>query len=341
MKKIVLTLGLLCFGLSLWAQEVETYKEVEAKKGVTKNMDTVAWVYNGNLVLGINEGMLHNWAAGGELASLTFNGVFTGSLIYYHRRSVWANSLDATYGLFYAYSNDFVPRKTDDRIDLTSKYGYRLHKTRDFFFVFLANARTQFSKGYNYDLPEWDTFSTSKFLSPLYITLAPGFEYRKGEMLSLFLSPIASRNIFVSKYYTLMDPAGAYGVKYGKNFRSELGAYCSIRFQKEFSKTFSYKSRIDLYSNYLAQNSYDSTGVLIKADNPGNIDIMWDNLIGIKVYKYFALTFGLTAIYDNDLPYKKTYINESGVEVTKDDPTSGLGWWQMKQMFTIGFNYKF
>jgi len=127
MKKIVLTLGLLCFGLSLWAQEVETYKEVEAKKGVTKNMDTVAWVYNGNLVLGINEGMLHNWAAGGELASLTVNGVFTGRLIYYHRRSVWANSLDATYGLFYAYSNDFVPRKTDDRIDLTSKYGYRLH----------------------------------------------------------------------------------------------------------------------------------------------------------------------------------------------------------------------
>ncbi len=341
MRKILLSLLTLIITSTLFAQELTTYNEVEAKKGATKNLDTVAWVHSGNLVFGINEGILHNWSAGGELASLTLNSVFTGNLTYYHRRSVWSNTLDAAYGLFYAYSNQFIPRKTDDRIDFTSKYGYRMHNTKDFYFVLLANARTQFSKGYNYDVPGWDTFSTSRFLSPLYITLAPGMEYRKGEMLSLFFSPLATRATFVDKYYTQQDPAGAYGVGYDKIFRCELGAYFSTRFQKDFSPNISYKTRLDLYSNYFAKDSYDTSGLLVRKDNPGNIDLMWDNLIGIKVYKYFSLTFGFTAIYDNDLPYKDTYTDDLGVVHGKDDPTTGLGWWQVKQMFTIGFNYKF
>ncbi len=96
-----------------------------------------------------------------------------------------------------------------------------------------------------------------------------------------------------------------------------------------------------MYSNYLAKNVKDELGVVVKKDNPGNIDILWDNFISFKFYKYFSINFGLVAIYDNDVPYNKTYLDANGIEQNKDEPYEGLGWWQIKQVMSVGFNYKF
>ncbi|KAA5532605.1 DUF3078 domain-containing protein [Taibaiella lutea] len=335
MRKALLLSALLITGLYVNAQNL-SYDEMAKRYTETKNMDTIAWIYSGALTMGINQGILHNWAAGGELASLTVNGLFNGNLTRYYNRSVWSNTFDAAYGLFYAYSNNFIPRKTDDRIDFTSKYGYRLSKTSDLYFTGLLNAKTQFSKGYNYDAPAWDTFSTSNFLSPLYITIAPGIEYRKGSNLTLFLSPAASRLTFVSDYYTLQDSAGMYGVEYGKTFRFELGAYFSGRYIKDFTKNISYRGRLDLYTNYLAKDKKVGTDI-VKKDNPGNVDVLIDNAISFKFYKFFSLNIGLVAIYDNDVPFEKDFEDGS----VKKEPINGLGWWQLKQFMSFGFNYKF
>lgn len=339
MKRLLLLSVLTVSSLMAGAQ-LSYYEELSKKNAETKNVDTVAWVYSGNLVMGINQGILHNWAAGGELASLTVNSQFNGSLVRYNNRTLWTNNLDAAYGLFYAYSNSFVPRKTDDRIDFTSKYGYKLSDSGNFYATALFNAKSQFTKGYSYDVPEWDTFSTSKFLSPLYLTFAPGIEYRKGSQISVFFSPAAARFTFVDRYYTDRDPKGAYGVENGKSMRFELGAYMSARYVKDFNKSVTFRSRLDLYSNYLAKNQVEA-GKIIKKDNPGNIDILFDNFVAFKFYKYFSLNIGIVAIYDNDVPYSKTYVDAAGVEIAKDEPMQGLGWWQIKQVMSFGFNYKF
>jgi len=342
MKKAVLSF-LVCSLTATAMAQSNYYEELAKKNAETQNVDTVAWVYSGVCNLGFNQGILHNWAAGGELASLTVNGLFNGSLIRYNNRTVWTNNLDAAYGLFYAYSNSFVPRKTDDRIDLTSKYGYRLSDSGDFFLTGLFNAKTQFTKGYNYDAPAWDTFSTSNFLSPLYLTFAPGIEYRKGSQISVFFSPAAARLTFVDRYYTLQDETGAFGVKYGNTTRFELGAYLTARYVKDFNKNISYRSRLDLYSNYLAKDSYNEQGQLVKKDNPGNIDILFDNFVTFKFFKYFSVNLGIVAIYDNDVPYSRTFTDGNGLEVEKDEPKAmkDLGWWQIKQALSFGFIYKF
>ncbi len=82
-------------------------------------------------------------------------------------------------------------------------------------------------------------------------------------------------------------------------------------------------------------------GIVVKKDNPGNIDVMWDNFISFKFYKFFSVNIGVTAIYDNDVPYYKNIIDAAGTVVEKDEPLKGLGWWQVKQFFNVGFNYKF
>src|ERR1035437_7892280 len=214
-KKLLLSLVLcqLCFHLA----DAQINKVDDVKKSLqTTNRDTIAWVHGGVLNIGANEGLLHNWAAGGELASLTVNGLFSGNLDNLHNRRIWSNNLDMTYGLNYNYSTGFVPHKTDDRIDFTSKYGIRIDSSKNFYFTFLFNFKSQFTKGHDHTLPHFDSVSTSKFLSPAYFTTAVGLEYRRGSDVSLFLSPIAARLTLADRYYTSMSPQGAFGVPYNK-----------------------------------------------------------------------------------------------------------------------------
>lgn len=340
MKKMALLALLAISGFSANAQLDKTDK-LKTDLAVD-NIDTVAWVHNGTLNIGINQGFLHNWAAGGEVVSSTVNGLFSGVLNRHYHRHIWSNNLDMTYSLFYAYSNQFVPRKMDDRIDFTSKYGYRLDTAKDFYFTTLFNFKSQFTKGYDYEANNWDSFSTSNFLAPAYFILAPGIEYRKGGNLSLFFSPVAGRLTVASLYYTNRAPEGAFGVANGKTMRGELGAYFSGRYTVNLTENMSYKTRVDLYSNYLAKDYLDSAGKVVKEDNPGNVDVLWDNLFSWKLAKYFSLTLGATFIYDNDLPYITTKPDPvTGLDVPKDEPGAGLGWWQVKQAFSIGFQYKF
>ena len=43
-----------------------------------ENKDTIAWIRSGVVQLGLNQGFLHNWAAGGEVVSLAVDGLLSG-----------------------------------------------------------------------------------------------------------------------------------------------------------------------------------------------------------------------------------------------------------------------
>jgi len=307
----------------------------------TDNKDTVAWVLGGTLNLGLNQGFLHNWPAGGEIGSMTVNGLLSTYAIRMYHKHIWSNYLDMNYSLFYAYSNNFVPRKLDDRVDLSSKYGYRIDTAKDFFLTALFNFKSQFTNAYDYNLPRWDTLPTSSFMSPAYFILASGMEYRRGSGLQLFLSPVAARVTIADAIYTSRQPEGAFGIENGKTSRFELGAYFSGRYQVNAGKNFTYKTRLDLYANYLAKDKKDSLGVVVKKDNPGNVDVMWDNQLSFKMTRFFNVALGVTILYDNDIPYETTFVDEEGIVQQKNEPGEGLGWVQLKQIFTFGIVYKF
>ncbi len=332
MRRIILPVVLSLCCLQMANAQVNKIDDVK-KSLETTNKDTIAWTHGGVFDLGANEGFLHNWAAGGELASMTFNGLFSGYLNRLHHWDIWSNNLDLNYGLAYAYSTGFLPHKTDDRIDFTSKYGIRADSS-NFYFTGLFNFKSQFTKGYNYTLPHFDSISTSKFLSPAYFTTAIGMEYRRGSDVSLFLSPIAGRLTLADKYYTSMSNQGAFGVPYNKTSVFQFGAYFSGRYVININKNMIFKTRLDLYSNYLAKDTKDSSGAVIKKDNPGNISVLFDNLFSYKISKYFNITVGATFIYDNNIPYIVTPQN-------KDMPGNNLGWLQLNQTFNLGIEYKF
>ncbi len=341
MKKILLVASLA--GASFCANAQVSKSTDDLQKSLTiSGKDTVCWVHSGVFTVGINEGFLHNWAAGGEIAALAVNSVFHGNLTHYHHNLVWSNNLDVAYGLNYAYSNGFVPRKTEDRVDFTSNFGTRIKNSKDFYFAGLFNVKSQFTKGYDYSMNGWERNPTSDLFSPTYLTLAAGIKYDKNDVFNLFFSPLAARDIMASSRYTSLSAAGAFGIDSGKNSKFQLGAYFSGRVKKKINKNLLFTTRLDLYSNYLAKDTKDASGLTVKRDNPGNVQIFWDNLFVLKAYKNLSLTFGLTLAYDNNFPYSSTYVDKvSGLVVNKDQPGGNLGWVQLNQVFTFGIAYKF
>ena len=335
--------GVLALSLCTLASQAQVITDAEKVKPALTDLaakDTTYWTYGGVFNIGGNQGILHNWAAGGEIASFTVNGIFNGFATRVSGRNIWSNNLDLNYGLNYTYSNNFVPRKTDDRIDFTSKYGRKLSQKSLWYFTGLFNFKSQFTKGYDYALPDWQNKPTSNFLSPAYITIAPGFEYRKGNNFSVFFSPIAARITLASSTYTSLSPQGAFGVPFGKTSRFELGAYFSARYFTDISKVVSFRTRLDLYSNYLAKDVKDAAGNVVRKDNPGNITMLSDNLMTFKFNKHLNVSVGLVMIYDNAIPYSTTYVDALGKVQDKNEPFQGLGWMQIRQNIQFGIEYK-
>lgn len=346
MKKTFFTLLLSSSLMNIYAQIDKSSDDLQKNlKNQKVEAKDEGWKKGGMLNLGINQGMLQNWAAGGEKLSLAFNGQFNGFIGRVKANTMFENTLDLYYGLNYIASNSFVPRKLDDRMDFSSRYGFQpknwtvsKNKFKNHtYFTGLFRFQSQFTEGYNYDTPNWQTNPISKFLSPGYFTLALGAEYRPNENFSFFYSPLAAKLIVVDSKFT--QNASAFGVEKGKTTRFELGSYVTTKYRTNITKQILYTTRLDLYSNYLAKNRIEN-GILIK-DNPGNIDILWDNFFAFKFNKMLGAGIGITFLYDNDQPGQKNVaVKDASGNITGYN-YGPLGWIQLKQVLNVGFNYKF
>ena len=284
----------------------------ESSRDITKDPnDTIPknWKVGGLISATLNQGALSNWSAGGDKSTLSLNSLVSLFAYYSKGKHSWDNTLDLAYGL--VNTTSLGMRKSDDRIDFLTKYGYRISK-KNWYLSGLFNFRTQFAKGYDYpdDAPR---VLTSDFMAPAYILLSPGLNYKPSDNFSIFLSPITAKWTIVNN--DSLASVGAFGVDSGKNIRYEVGAFASITYKKKFSENIAYSGRLDLFSNY--------------KHKPLNIDLYMTNLILFKITKFIAVSFSLDMIYDDDI---KT-VNEDG--------SQGGPKLQLKETLGVGLVYKF
>lgn len=284
MKKTILLLAL--FYATTVAAQDETVKDLKkaSEKTVKKDpADTTAqkWKKGGLFGLNLSQGSLSNWAAGGDDFSLSLNLVLSLFAFYKEGKHSWDNTFD--FNLGYVNTTSLGSRKNDDRFDLVSKYGYAIGKKWNASMMF--NFRSQLFDGYTYSGDgDKKTFS-STFLSPAYVLLSPGFDYKPNANFSFFVSPLTVRWTIVKD--DTLSARGDYGVDPGEHVKTEIGAFASINYLKEFNKILTYKGRLDLFSNY--------------KHNPQNIDVYFTNLLNIKLSKVLSLTYSLDLIYDDDV----------------------------------------
>jgi hypothetical protein len=310
---LLLALGSLIIN-SAFTQITESEEQLR-----TQAADSIeGWKKGGIITLNLSQTSLTNWAAGGQNA-FSGNGLISLFANYKKDKSLWSNSLDIGYGVLKQGKNeDFI--KTDDKIDLLSKYGRKA--AEHWYYAALFNFKTQMKAGYNY--PN-DSVKISTLFAPAYIIGSLGMDYKPNDDLSAYISPVTSKITIV----TDQDLAnqGTFGVtpaeydtisglivSKAEKVRFELGGYLRLEYRKVLMENITILTKLDLFSNYL--------------DNPQNIDVGWETLITMKVNKYISATLNTHLIYDDDI--------DITTDTGKKRPRT-----QFKEVLGIGFSYKF
>lgn len=306
MKRIFISIAIICISMTIFAQTTEAEKELK-KKG---SQEADGWTKGGNISLNLSQTSLSNWAAGGQ-SSVAINGLLNLHAHYRKGKGLWENYLELGYGTMKQDGNKKW-WKTDDKIDFTTKYGHELNKVA--FVAGLINFKTQMDKGYNY--PN-DSVKVSQFMAPGYLLGAVGIDYKPNAKFSAFISPATMKMTFVND--DELSKAGAYGVEKGKKMRNEFGGYLRLTYAQNLMKNIDFQTKLELFSNY--------------AKNPQNIDVAWDVLISMKVNKFITATLGTTLIYDDDIDIVVGNDNAG-------NPIAGPRT-QFKEVLQIGFSYKF
>ena len=282
--KVMLMLGVFLLPLCVTAQD-KIIRTLQLESGsVTAKVpvpDTSKkqWKKGGLYRLNLGQGSLSNWAAGGDDFSININTTLNLYATYKKNNFNWDNSLDLVFG--FLKTTTLGSRKNDDRIDLVSKQNYSVNKKTTIGTLF--NFRTQFFNGYSYSAKTEKVYA-SGFLSPGYILTSFGVDYKPKKEISLFLSPLTSRWVIVQN--DSLSSKAAYGVDTGKSIINQLGAFATVNYQKELAKNLTYKSRLDLFSNY--------------KKNPWNVDVYMTNILAVKVFKMLSFNWSFDVIYDDD-----------------------------------------
>jgi hypothetical protein len=268
---------------------------------------TLGWKYPTIINLSLSQSSYSNWSAGGENSN-AINGFVLLNANYKSTMAMWDNSLTLAYGMM--KQGDTELRKTDDKLELTSKYGYKAKN--NWYYSGLMQFKTQFSNGYKYDDVAGTKNKLSAFMSPAYLDLAIGMNYTPSPVFNLFIGPISGKSTFVMDEE--LSNAGAFGVDSSKNVRNEFGGSIKISLNKDILKNVNLSSKLQLFSNYL--------------ENPENIDVDWQMFVNLKVNKWLSASINLQLIYDDDIKIIEDNV-EKGAEI------------QFKEVFGIGLNFKF
>ncbi len=317
MKKIFSLTLTLCLAITF------VFSQEENKEALPDSLKP--WKKSGVGSINFNQVSLNNWAGGGK-SSVSGAGLLQLVANYENEDISWNNDLNLAYGMIQQSGSDVV--KTDDRIELNSKFGKKANDKWSYSVVF--QFRSQFAPGF--DDPTSPTRSKiSDFLAPGYTFLAIGMDYKPNDKLSIFISPATNKNTIVNN--TRLADAGAFGVtpaEYdattgalltnGEKFRAEIGGYIKMQYKTEVIENVDFQTKLDLFSNYL--------------NNPTNIDVNWETLLNFKVNKYITANLSTLLIYDDDI---KVAVDTDGDDITDKMAVRT----QFKEVLSIGFTYKF
>lgn len=318
MKKKLLLLTVILVSATIAVKSQVTEAEAKLK---TQTKDTLeGWKLGGVIGATVAQTSLTNWAAGGQ-SSFAVNGVFSTFANYKKGKNAWDNSLDLGYGILNQEDVKYT-KKTDDKIDILSKYGREVRKS--LYFAGLLNFKTQMTTGYNYPTDSTRT-KISNLLAPAYLVGALGLDYKPNSHLSVFAAPATAKFTFVND--TMLSNAGAFGIDKGDKVKSEFGGYIRFIYSKndftsEMLKNVSFTTKLDLFSNY--------------AEDPQNIVVNWETLIAFKVNKYININISTHLIYDDKVKIGKDSNNDGVIEENEIKPRV-----QFKELFGAGVSFKF
>ena len=321
MVTIGVAFALCCFGQTRGQDlttPLPTKEESKLRSPVIGDADSVYHKQETLVNVQFSQVQLNQWAAGGQ-SSASLIAKLDQFWEYDGKDLGWDTEIHGAFGLLHRPDENVI-LKTDDRIELASKLGYRWKDKGSL--TALGSFRTQMAPGFATEdgVPD-PTRVTSRFMAPGYLVLALGLDLKPNPSTTIFLAPFTAKVTYVLD--DDLASAGAFGVSPGDRVRNEMGGYIRLGLKKQLVENITYAVRLDLFSNYL--------------EEPEAVDVFTDHVLTLKVNDWLATTVGLTLIYDKDV---ELVLREPDPDVPGDAGDVGPGV-QLKQILAVGLSLKF
>ena len=254
------------------------------------------WRYASTMNIGLTQGMHANWKEGGEnsVSGLLDIDAFAN---YKYKGISWDNTLKYRYGLM--QSGDEQTKKTEDLFELNSKVGVKFYN--DWYFSTMLNFKTQLFKGYDY-LEGDKKDVVSAFMSPAYILLSLGLDYKPSSNLSVLISPFTGKYTIVSNTDDV-DPV-KFGIKEGESIKREVGSYVKTIHKWQIVKDINLNNEMGLFYSY---------------EGADELDVDWKTTLEMKVNYFISTRIFTHVLYDRTVSKK----------------------FQFKEILNIGVTYNF
>lgn len=269
-------------------------------QAIAQDTDSTTWSKSLIGKAALTQVGFQNWSEGGVNTLAVSTGI-DGTFSNTSGRWEQTHQIRLAYGLVKQDTLDF--RKAEDLIQVNSDFKYlgngffqRFNPT------FAATLRTQFFEGLNFDSDPLGRDRTppvkvSDLFAPATLTQSIGLSYAPKPWFSQRVG-IAAKETVV----TIERLRPLYAVDIDKSARIEGGLEAVTQFDKEIATNVRYKASFSVFA------------ALNQPDQP---DIIFENLVAMKVNTWLSVNFELVAIWDKDI--------DAAV--------------QLKEVFSVGLSY--
>jgi len=264
--------------------------------------------------LGFSQVSLMDWAAGGY-GSVSLNSYIDFKANYAKKKSIWDNRAQLGYGFIQNMGEGF--KKSDDRIIIDSKFGYKA--AEKLYFSIIYNFRTQFTTGYK---SVKGSPIVSNFFSPAYTSLGFGIDYTPTPNLSINFAPLTSNLVIVEN----PELRALYGNAPDQYVRYELGAQVKVDASVKI-EDFKANTTLTLFSDYL--------------NKPLNIKVNWDVNITAQLTKFLGVTLRTYLIYDDSIKHIDKTDAAGNPVLDEDGKVVKIPGVQFKEISGLSFSYTF
>ena len=296
--------------LDITSQTTETPIVIKPSEGMSSTVDLVTvkpnfWSFGGDYSLQFLQNYVSdNWYKGGD-SNYSMIGAIAVLANYNDKEKVkWENKLEMKLGMQSSQGDTLHNYKSsEDLIRLTSKLGIQAEKR--WYYTLQAILSTQFTHGYKSN----DPVVYSDFMSPLTVNLSLGMDYKLSWFNnrlagSVNISPLAVN----MKYVDRLSLATKHGIDEGKHTLWDFGSTFTTDLLYKISDIIKWQTRLYAYTTYK------------------RAEVEWENTFTFQLSKYISTKVFVYPRFDDSSPSKKD---------TK------YGYFQLKEYWSLGFNYSF
>lgn len=270
------------------------------------------WKYGGLAQLHTSQNYIsENWYKGGE-SHLNFNARIKYELNYSNYKNIqWDNSIEYKQNIMSAGSDTLRSmRLNEDQLQLQSKLSRRAFKK----FYYTGEMR--------FTMPLFNMYEantnvrTAAFASPVRAYWSLGVDYKKDKMLSVFVSPLSYKVVYVNDTSVAkgVDIASSLARKYsipmGQKASHQLGLLARINYKHTLMTNVHLEHKFYSYINYMGEKK--------------GVEFDYELLASFQINQFLTSEITLHPRYD-----------------TLIEIPDGESAFQFKEVISLGFSYRF